>query len=172
MMQRERTGDPRISDTSASPFGGVGLAALDVGITCPIAASLRAGDDAVDVYRLKKVAKYKDLAERVGWKYYPVTMSCFGRPHDDSIRIVQQLARAAARKYGVEDEARIEKRWWASCSTMLAERAANMILRCSPTVRLPAELGGDWDPDEDGGGNMGAGLSEVDVSRVVGDGSQ
>ena len=68
----------------------------------------------------------------------------------------------------MEDVSRIEERWWKNCSTMLAERAANMVLRCSPTIRLPRALGGGMDSDEDDGGWKDGGVeTEVDVSGVV-----
>ena len=154
--------------TSASPFGGVGSAALDVGITCPLAASAQEGQDAVDMYRTKKIRKYKVIAERAHWQYHPVIMSCFGRPHVESVRLVRRLAQAAGRKFGVEDVARIEERWWKHCSTLLAERVADMVLRCSPTIGLPPALGGEVDADERGGGDVEYGRTTVvDVSAVV-----
>jgi hypothetical protein len=154
--------------TSASPFGGAGLAALDIGISCPLAATAREGEDVVDAYRLTKIRKYKRIAEQANWQYRPVTMSCFGRPHPESTKIVSRLAQAAARRFGVEDVSRIEERWWKNCSTLLAERAANMVLRCSPTIRLPRALGGGMDSDEeDGGWKEGGVKTEVDVSGVV-----
>ena len=154
--------------TSASPFGGVGLAALDIGISCPLATTAREGADVVEEYRRTKIGRYKEIADRAGWQYHPVTMSCFGRPHPESIGLVRRLAQAAARKYGVEEVGRIEERWWKNCSTLLAERIANMVMTCSPTTRLPAELGGWRESDEDEGVEEGGGGGEVvDVSAVV-----
>ncbi len=69
-------------------------------------------------------------------------MSCYGRPHADTVRAVQGLAKAAARRFGVESTEKIESAWWRNCSTLLAERAANMVTKCSPTVPLPHALGG------------------------------
>ncbi len=143
------------------------MSALDVGISCPIAPSARDGEDVVDVYRLTKIRKYEQVAKVLGWEYRPVTMTCFGRPHQKSIDVVHRLAMAAARKFGVEDVWRIEARWWQNCSTMLAERAANMVLRCSPTIRVPRELGGGRDCEDDDGGGVGEGCGRVDVGRVV-----
>ena len=155
--------------TSASPLGGVGLAALDIGIKCPFATSAAEGRDIVEDYRMEKIRKYNRVAKDAGWDYRPMTMSCFCRPHPDTVMVVHRLARAAARKFGVEDVSRIEERWWKNCSTLLAERVANMVLRCSPTIPLPTALGGVVDTGEDeGGGTEGRGTREVvDVGSVV-----
>jgi len=154
--------------TSATPLGRAGSAALDIGICCPhTRVSVRRGGavDVLDEYHLAKVSKYHAVAAGAGWGYYPMTMTCYGRPHHTTIAIVHKLAMAAARRFGVEDSAKIEENWWRNCSTLLAERAARMVMKCSPTIRLPRVLGGGPDADEEaGGGSVG---HEVDLSEVV-----
>jgi hypothetical protein len=84
------------------------------------------------------------------------------------MRLVRQLAQAAARKFGVEDVKRIEERWWKNCSTLLAERVAEMVLKCSPTIQLPPVLGGTVDRDGIGRGEEERGeAGKVNVSAVV-----
>ena len=58
--------------SSASPFGGAGLAALDIGTSCPLAATAREGEDVVEAYRLTKIRKYNRIAEQANWQYRPV----------------------------------------------------------------------------------------------------
>ena len=53
-------------------------------------------------------------------------------------------------------------------AALLAERAADMVLRCGPTIPLPAALGGEVDADVGvGAGGVDGGRDEVDVSAVV-----
>lgn len=120
----------------------------------------------LDVYSREKIGRYHEVAAQAGWKYIPLTMSCYGRPHATTLEVVHNLAMAAARRFGVEDAAKIEESWWRNCSTLLAERAANMVIKCSPAVRLPRVLGGGADAGDEAGGE-GGGLSGVDMSGVV-----
>lgn len=154
--------------TNASPFGGVGSAALDIGICCPhtAAAIARRGGDVLEEYKETKMRKNDAAAKQLGWTYKPMTISCYGRPHSDTVRAVRQLASAAARRYGEENVKRIEDSWWKKCSTLLAERAANMVMKCSPSIPLPRVLGGRADGDEDEIIKEGGG-GEVDVDKVV-----
>jgi hypothetical protein len=153
--------------TSASPMGGVGSVALDIGITCPhtFAALTSPNVDPLDDYHLRKMTKYRDLAGAAGWSYKPVLMSAFGRPHADATTVVRRLAKAASRTYGVDKAGAIEAAWWRNCGTLLAERAARMVARCCPIVELPRELGGAG--DELAGAAPARGGAAVDVSAVV-----
>ena len=72
---------------------------------------------------------------------------------------------AAARRFAVEDSARIEQNWWKNCSVLLAERVAKMVTRCSPTIRMPPVLGGAVDADDGVGGTAQG--HEADLSAVV-----
>lgn len=129
--------------TSASPFGGVGLAALDVGITSPHSVlRRRMGIDPLDFYRQSKVAKYRAVATAAGWDYRPFLLGSFGRADEAAVTMVRQLVKAAARSFGISDTSRMEAAWWRNCGTLVAERGARMVARCSPVVRLPRVLGG------------------------------
>ena len=61
---------------------------------------------------------------------------------------------------------RIEESWWRKCSTLLAERAANMVTKCSPTIPLPRAMGG-WADGEEEEIVKEAGGGVVDVGSVV-----
>ena len=130
--------------TSASFIGGVGSVAIDVGVACPHTeeAIRRVGVDVLDAYWRKKKDKYERMTKEAGWEYYPVILSSYGRPHDEAVRAIHRLTMAAARRFGVEDGGKIECAWWRNCSTLVAERVANMVRKCSPTVQLPRVLGG------------------------------
>ncbi len=150
----------------ASPIGSAGLLALDVGICCPHthAAIVSPDLDVLSEYARLKHARYDDAATRAGWIYRPVTMSSFGRPHPDSLDIVHRLADAATRRFGIENAAKLEQSWWRNCSTLLAERAANMVNTCIPTIQLPPMLGGH---DDELVVEVVGNDREVDVERVI-----
>jgi hypothetical protein len=133
--------------TDASPLGGVGSAAIDVGVTSPHTEDVLHGrsKDAVDDYYRKKRVQKGPVAERAGWTYHPFILSCYGRVHSEATRIVHRLALAAAQVYGVDDAGMIERSWWRTCGTLLAVRAAWMVGKCRPDVALPAVLGGVGD---------------------------
>jgi hypothetical protein len=119
----------------------------------------------LDAYHESKIHTYQTVAAVAGWTYMPMTMTCYGRPHASTSSIVHRLAMAAARRFGVEDAGRMEEHWWRNCSVLLAERVARMVMRCSPTIRMPRTLGGGADADEDAGGAVQG--READVSAVV-----
>jgi hypothetical protein len=122
----------------------VGSVALDVGVTTPFTAEALKRDDVdvLEAYRGRKVAKYAAAADAARWRYWPVVISAFGRPHAEAKKAVHRLAIAAARRYGVANGSTIEKAWWRTCGTLLMERACSMVSRCRPTAPLPAGLGG------------------------------
>ena len=130
--------------TSASPFGGVGLAALDVGITSPhsVMSRRRMGTDPLDNYRQTKERKYRAVANAARWEYRPFLLGSFGRADVAAVTMVRQLVKAAARSFGVSDTSRMEAAWWRNCGTLVAERGARMVARCTPVVQLPRVLGG------------------------------
>jgi len=150
--QRQRPGDILTSATSIG--GGVGKAAIDIGIVCPFSQDARASHakDPLDIYRDKKLRLSDDKAKAAGWTFHPMILSCYGRCHDDAIRIVRRLAQAAARRYGVDTASKIEAAWWSHCSTLIAARAASLVTKCLPALDLPLGLGG---------------IDEADVANVV-----
>lgn len=119
----------------------------------------------MDIYHAEKMERYQTLAAAAGWTYMPMTMTCYGRPHASTTSIVHRLTMAAARRFGVGDVTRMEEQWWRNCSVLLAERVARMVMRCSPTIRLPRTLGGGADADEEAEGAVEG--READVSDVV-----
>jgi hypothetical protein len=130
--------------TSAAPFGGVGSAALDVGITAPFTGdALRsAAVDPLDEYRTRKHHDYDALCRAARWDYKPLILSAFGRAHSDTRSTIHKLCVAAAKAFGGGDVARTEAAWWRNATTLLMERNARMVERCLPTILLPPALGG------------------------------
>jgi hypothetical protein len=139
--QRQRPGD--ILTSAASIGGGVGKAAIDIGIVCPHSSDARTAPtkDPLDIYYDKKVRASRDKSKEAGWEFHPMILSCFGRCHDEAIVIVRGLAKAAAKRFGVDSLTKIEAAWWKHCSTLLAARAASMVIKCMPSVELPGGMG-------------------------------
>jgi hypothetical protein len=120
---------------SAASFGGAGDdVAIDVGVACPTAAdALRHPEkDVLDEYRIDKLTRRGDVCRQAGWVYTPFIISTFGRAHPDAVKVVHKLAQAASRKYGCADARRTESSWWRNAASLLAERAARMVRKCSP----------------------------------------
>jgi hypothetical protein len=117
--------------TGASGFSGR-LAALDVGVCCPAASG--AGADCVESMRQRKAARIEPFAnelERGGIVYKPIVFSCFGRPHADAKKLIQNFARRVARRRGTE--AAVEERRLAGrLGLQVWRRAARMVRRCLP----------------------------------------
>ena len=83
--------------TGASGLTGC-LAALDVGICSPNARG--AGDDCLQSMLNRKNDRMKPFEtelDQAGVQYKPIIFSCYGRPHDDAIKMVSSLARRIAR---------------------------------------------------------------------------
>ena len=108
------------------------LVALDVGICSPAAAG--AGADCTETMRTRKLARiapYERELETGGVDYRPITFSCFGRPHPDSMRVIQSFARRLARRRGTEAHVE-ERRLSARLGLEIWRRAARMIRQCLP----------------------------------------
>ena len=65
--------------------------------------------------------------------YRPITFSCFGRPRPDSFKVVQALAKRAARRHGGETHIE-ERRLMARIRHEIWRQAARMVLQCWPVV--------------------------------------
>jgi hypothetical protein len=128
--------------TSATPWGSAGSAALDIGVSCPHAqdAIVSNNIDHLDLYRKKKLDKYKKFGGPESWLFLPLIISSYGRPHPDFSKAIAKLAKAAARRYG-SDQSKIENAWWRRCGSLLAIRAAMMVERCRPAQTLPHGIG-------------------------------
>jgi hypothetical protein len=137
--------------TTAAFIGGVGPAALDVGITTPFTAEASRAPhiDTLEAYRTKKLQQRDAGCKAVGWRYEPLIFSALGRAHDRTASIIHKLCHAASRAFGCVDPRRAEAAWWRNATTLLMERNARMIERCRPIVDPPPILGGvddaKWD---------------------------
>jgi hypothetical protein len=161
--QRQRPGD--ILTSAASLGGGVGKAAIDVGVVCPHSreAIVSPAKDPLSLYEHRKRMKSEELCKEAGWMFRPFVISCYGRPSDGAVEVVHRLAKSAAKRYGVDSVTKIEQNWWKQCSTLLAARAAEMVRRCLPHIVPP------WEDDEAESGHDDAGrMEEVDVAGVIG----
>jgi hypothetical protein len=115
--------------TSATPLGGVGFAALDVGITTPFTFdALRDQSlDVLDEYRRRKLQAGTSRCRDAGWEYHPLILSAFGRPHETTAKVTHHLCVAASKAFGGMNIRRTEAAWWKNAGTLLMERAARMI---------------------------------------------
>jgi hypothetical protein len=142
--------------TSAAPFGGCGLAALDVSTVSPLSRLAldsyqrgRAYDCLQDAER-KKCKLYQQVCKRAGWRFVPCVMSAFGRRGGGFDGAVSALCRAAARHLGEGvDAGRLAATWWRRAGTIVMDRNAAMVERCRPAAAActPALFNGR--PDED-----------------------
>ena len=106
--------------------------ALDIGIAAPHSA--HAGTDCCETMRLRKVRYYADhtgdLLEQ-GIEYTPVIWSCWGREHEDTTRVLRQIARVVARRRGGSHDMVLSSLRDA-IGAILARRAAAMLNSCMP----------------------------------------
>ena len=84
--------------------------------------------------RLRKVdlhrAHFEDLRIQ-GIDYQPLVWSCWGREHEDTSKILRQLARSNARRRGDECAPVLTAMRHTVCAA-LARRSAAMVLSCMP----------------------------------------
>ena len=106
--------------------------ALDIGIAAP--HSLHAGSDCRETMRLRKLKYYADhtgdLLEQ-GIEYTPIIWSCWGREHEDTTRVLRQIARVVARRRGGSHDMVLSSIRDA-IGAILARRAAAMLNSCMP----------------------------------------
>ena len=108
-------------------------AAMDIGITSP--DSTGAGDDCCEAMYQEKMVKYQPhLPEltRLGIRYKPMVLSCYGRWHPDSRLTLEAIAKRAARKRGFLDHRLLLRRSLASVGVLVWRRAAAMVKSCLP----------------------------------------
>ena len=106
--------------------------ALDIGVAAPHA--VHAGDDCCEAMRLRKIRHYQDHLEDLrlqGIIYTPLIWSCWGREHEDTTKVLRQIARVAARRRGDKYEAVLSS-LRDVIGAVLARRAAAMLLSCMP----------------------------------------
>ncbi len=123
----------RPADILTSAAGSGRLAALDVGIVSPEARG--AGANCVAAMHATKLARYaphQDELERANVKYEPMVWSAYGRPHANTLRLIRQLAKRAARRRGLLNAGQIERRARAKIGVEIWRRAARMVSACLP----------------------------------------
>ena len=113
------------------------LVAADVGICAPHAQD--AGFDCTETMKQAKMRKHEPHLEelqRHGLCYEPATISCYGRRHPDTTKMMTLAARRAARYRGLPDHRALLKRWFRTLAAEVWRRAARMVRAC-----LPGEMG-------------------------------
>ena len=79
-----------------------------------------------------RYAPYSDELERSNVKYEPMVWSAYGRPHANTVRIIRQLAKRAARRRGLPSASIVERRTHAKIAVEIWRRAARMVGACLP----------------------------------------
>jgi hypothetical protein len=126
------------------------LAALDVGVTSPLAAT--AGEDAAESMYERKLAERRPIEaelEAQGIRYMPVVWTTFGRAHAEAEAVLRHLAKKTARRRGGDSTNSVLHRLLSDIGVVLARRAARMSLACWP--RAAAEAGASGNSAEEGG---------------------
>ena len=110
------------------------LAALDIGICSPDTAAAGADCCAAmfDRKRRDYGAHLHELEVRQGISYCPMVWSAWGRAHPEAARILETLARQAARRRGLRDHRLLLRRVRASIGVQLMRRAVGMVRGCMP----------------------------------------
>ena len=106
--------------------------ALDIGVAAPHA--LHAEDHCCETMRLRKVHYYRDHLEDLrlqGIIYTPLVWSRWGREHEETTKVLRQIARAAARRRGDKYDA-VLSILRDAIGAALARRSAAMLLSCMP----------------------------------------
>ena len=119
-----------------------GCCALDVGVACPWAAGN--GDDCCAAMRRRKLDKARGwLAEAAsqGIGYEPMICSSFGRWEREADRILDDLARRAARRHGLSSHAGVARRARCALGVEIMKRLVVCVRRCLPTA---GDLVVDW----------------------------
>ena len=148
---------------------GIGLAssALDVGVAAPDA--VHAGRDCAQTMFASKIATYRPhlsaMAED-GVSYIPMIWTAWGREHPETTRVLDIIAKRAARRRGAADHRAILRRARGLLGSALVRRGVAMLKACRPR-RPPggdAAAGGESTADgEDGGLSDAAALVSRDV---------
>jgi len=114
--------------------------AVDVGIKAP--HSLDAGLDCTETMKQDKVRKYEihlPSLEAQGILYRPAIISCYGRRHPDTTKMMILAARRAARYRGLPSHSSLLCRWYRTLSAEVWRRAASMAQACLPGDSAEAE---------------------------------
>ena len=106
--------------------------ALDIGVAAPHA--FHAGDDCCETMRLRKVHNYRDHLEDLRLHrmiYTPWIWFRWGREHEDAIKVLRQIARAASRRRDDKYDS-VLSTLRDAIGAALPRRSAAMLLSCVP----------------------------------------
>ena len=78
-----------------------------------------------------------------GIQYAPMVWSAYGRPHANTVRIIRQLAKRAARRRGLPSASIVERRTHAKIAVEIWRRAARMVGACLPRRDEESPVGDD-----------------------------
>ena len=112
-----------------------GQAALDIGIMSPHA--LGAGSDCCEAMHAKKIACYAmhfDELSVQGVRYRPLAMSCYGRLHPETARVLDDICQKVARRHGFAEHLPILQRLHQVIGARLQSRLASMARCCLPRL--------------------------------------
>ena len=121
----------RPADILTSALAGRSDIALDVGIASSTARLI--GEDCTETYRRRKINRYAPFSAELateGIIYRPVIWSCYGREHEETSIVLEQLARRAARRFGHADHKWFLAKSRVDVGVALARRSAQMVHAC------------------------------------------
>jgi hypothetical protein len=113
----------------------VGQAALDIGIMSPHA--LGAGSDCCEAMHAKRIECYAmqfDELSMQGVRYRPLAMSCYGRLHPETARVLVDVCQKAVRRHGFAEHLPILQRLQQVIGARLQVRLATMARSCLPRL--------------------------------------
>ena len=150
------------------------VAALDIGVASPAAASVGGGDAAEAMWKRKVDERAPFSAElaQAGIRYRPFVFTTYGRPHPAASEAIAHIAKVAARRKGWAAKG-VEKRLRACIGTVLARRAARMSLATRPHAEVESMPDVTKHFEDDPGAPLRSGMmssAQPSASRVAGTG--
>ena len=121
----------RPADVLTGAFHNGRLAAVDVGVICPMASG--AGADCVvtmDQRKRERMAPFRDQLEASGVEYHPFAISCWGRLHPGAAQMLQNIAKRTARREGGASQSAVLHRLRGRITVEIMRRAACMLIQC------------------------------------------
>ena len=143
--------------------------AIDIGVTSPHAQY--AGEDCCEAMKRRKLDFYGAHLQALhdsGIQYIPAVYSTCGREHPATTRVLETLARRAARKHGLRDYSALLRAARANIGVALVRRHASMILATLAQRRGDAKAlmqcrGGDGEDADEGEARAPAIVSPADL---------
>eukprot|EP00973_Karenia_brevis_P006914 937584-Karenia_brevis.AAC.1 len=90
--------------------------------------------------RMRNDEPYLRELSAQGIRYEPAVISCFGRRHPDTTKMMMLAARRAARYRGMSSHQGLLNRWFRTIAAQVWLRAARMIKACLPDESSEAEF--------------------------------